>query len=201
VYDRKDQQVITHAYDLTGIREKSIVLTFDDGPGKSLIPILDILKQEEVPAMFFWQTRLLHQNRPWRRLIKEGHQLGSHSCKHPDLRKLDYQSQLRELYYSKKKLEDITGQTIRYFRPPFGQYNQSTLHALTALDMVPILWRVASLDWELKKRPEEIISNVVDNLEVGAIILLHELTQTVQILKQLINEIRKKGYSFSILPM
>lgn len=199
VYDRKDRQVITRSYELTQIRQKSVVLTFDDGPGRSLPQILDILKKENVPGVFFWQTRLLHPRRPWRRVVEEGHRIGSHSCKHPDLRKMDYTEQYNELFYSKQKLEKVTKQTIRYFRPPFGQYDACTLKAVRALDMIPVMWSTASFDWELRERPEQIVFNVVSHLEEGAIILLHELPQTVRVLPELIRQIRNEGYSFALL--
>ena len=59
------------------------------------------------------------------------------------------------------------------------------------------MWKIASLDWELKNDPEKIITNVTDHLEDGAIILLHELKQTIDVLPELIKEIKAKGYHFS----
>lgn len=200
MYDRKDQEVITHVQQLTNTKQKSVAITFDDGPGRYLSSMLDILKSEDVPAVFFWQTRLLHPERPWKRLIAEGHRIGSHSCKHPDLRRMEFQEQYNEIFYSKQKIEHITGQTVRYFRPPFGQYDACTLKALKALDMVPVMWGIASLDWELKKQPERIITNVVSHLEEGAVILLHELPQTLIVLAELIRQIRREGYAFTLLP-
>lgn len=200
MYDRKDQ-VVTRYHELTQKREKCVVLTFDDGPGRYLAQILDVLKMEDVQAVFFWQTRLLYPQRPWRRVLEEGHMIGSHSCRHPDLRKMEYWEQFKELRNSKQKLENTIKQPIRYFRPPFGQYDAETLKVLKELDMTPVMWAIASLDWELKENPEQIVSNVVSNLEEGAIILLHELPQTVLVLPELIRQIRDKGYSFSLLPV
>jgi peptidoglycan-N-acetylmuramic acid deacetylase len=200
VYDRKDQQVMTRLHELTEKRQKSVVITFDDGPSRYLEQILNVLKTENIPAMFFWQTRLLYPERPWRRVIEEGHIIGSHSCKHPDLRKMEYQEQYKELLYSKQQIEKITGQLVRYFRPPFGQYDTCTLKAGKELEMIPVMWSTASLDWELKEDPDRIVSNVTDHLEDGAIILLHELPQTLSILPKLIRQIRQEGYSFTILP-
>ncbi|HWI55399.1 MAG TPA: polysaccharide deacetylase family protein, partial [Desulfobacteria bacterium] len=199
MYDREDR-VITRSDELTNRREKCVVLTFDDGPGRYLPQILDVLKMENVPALFFWQTRLLHPKRPWRRVLEEGHMIGSHTCKHPDLCKMDYRQQYDEIFRSKQRLENTIGQPILYFRPPFGQYNTWTIKALEDLDLTPVMWSVASMDWELKANPERIVSNVVLNLEEGAIVLLHELPQTLLVLRELIRQIRNQGYSFSLLP-
>jgi peptidoglycan/xylan/chitin deacetylase (PgdA/CDA1 family) len=200
VYDPKNKEVISRLHELTETKQKSVVLTFDDGPGRYLSEILDVLKVENVPAVFFWQTRLLHPARPWRRVIEEGHMIGSHSCKHPDLRKMEYEEQYDEIYYSKLKLQKVTGETMRYFRPPFGQYDSCTLKVLKELDLIPVMWSTTSFDWELKENASQIITNVVSHLEDGSIILLHELRQTLHILPTLIQQIRSKGYTFTILP-
>ena len=196
MYDSKDDEVITK---IERKAEKSVVLTFDDGPSKVLPQLLDILESEQVKAVFFWQSRLLYSERPWHRLLADGHQIGTHSIRHRNLVKLSYEQQFNELLNSRLKIEHITGQKVSFFRPPFGQYNQDTLKAARKLNLTPVLWRISSMDWELKDDPQQIISYVIENLEDGAIILLHELKQTVEILPKLIQEIRKKGYQFSLL--
>ncbi|MDF2040182.1 polysaccharide deacetylase family protein [Cytobacillus oceanisediminis] len=179
--------------------KKTVVLTFDDGPGRVLPELLDILKKENVPAVFFWQSRLLYPERPWKRVKEEGHQIGTHSSKHSNYIKLTPHEQIQDLRNSKIKIESIIGQEVKLFRPPFGQYNEHTIAAAKQLGLTTIMWRISSMDWELKQQPEQIIANVIENLEDGAIILLHELTQTVEALPGLIAEIRKKGYEFSLL--
>lgn len=179
--------------------KKTVVLTFDDGPGRVLPEILDILKKENVPAIFFWQSRLLYPERPWKRVIEEGHQIGTHSSKHSNYVNLSPHEQIQDLSSSKTKIESIIGQEVKLFRPPFGQYNEHTIAAAKQLGLSTIMWRISAMDWELKEQPEQIIANVIENLEEGAIILLHELTQTVEALPALIAEIRNKGYEFSLL--
>lgn len=196
MYDSKHPKIITR---LKSTSKKNVVLTFDDGPSKVLTQILDILQKEQVPALFFWQTRLLYRNRPWQRLLAEGHQLGTHSINHPNLVKLTYQQQYRQIHSSIEKLELITGQKVTYFRPPFGQYNNDTLKIAEQLGLKTVMWRIASMDWELKTDPDQIIANVIDHLDDGAIILLHELEQTVEVLPSIIRQIKQNGYTFRLL--
>lgn len=196
MYDSNDSNVVTTS---KKVNEKSVVLTFDDGPSKVLPQLLDVLKSENVPAVFFWQTRQLYTKRPWRRVLDDGHLIGTHTTKHRNLVQLSYEEQYLEIKNSKEKIEKITGIDVQYFRPPFGQYNEDTIKAAKEFNVTPIMWRVASLDWELKEDPEQIITNVVENLEDGAIILLHELQQTLDVLPELIRAIRAKGYRFSLL--
>ncbi|SDG78247.1 Peptidoglycan/xylan/chitin deacetylase, PgdA/CDA1 family [Planococcus glaciei] len=180
--------------------EKSVILTFDDGPSRVLPQILDVLKQENVPAAFFWQTRLLHPERPWKRVLEDGHQIGSHTVKHSNLVNLPFEKQYKDIQNSINKIEQVTGAKVTYFRPPFGQFNADTLRAAEALNVKPVMWRVASMDWELQNNPQQVVCTVRDNLEDGAIILLHELQHTADILPDLIRAIREQGYGFKGLP-
>lgn len=198
MYDSEDPAIIVSD---SGNGEKSVILTFDDGPGKFLPQILDILHAEKVPAMFFWQTRLLHSKRPWERVLAEGHIIGTHTVNHPNLVDLTEAQQFHELRSSTEQLEAITGVRPQYFRPPFGQYDKATLRCADALGLTPVMWRIASLDWELRGDPTAIVTNVADHLEDGAIVLLHELPQTVAVLPELIQTIKAKGYTFKLLSL
>ncbi|MGH2318432.1 polysaccharide deacetylase family protein [Planococcus sp. SE5232] len=197
MYDSTHPQIITsnrlHS-------NKSVVLSFDDGPSKVLPQILDILKQENVQAMFFWQSRLLYPARPWQRVLDEGHIIGTHSMKHRNLVQLSYEEQYQDIRNSVQRIEKTTGTPVVHFRPPYGRFNSHTLKAAQALGLTTVMWRIASMDWELKDDPGQIIRYATENLEDGAIILLHELEQTVAVLPQLIKTIKEQGYSFSLLP-
>ncbi|MGO1058389.1 polysaccharide deacetylase family protein [Planococcus sp. FY231025] len=197
MYGSSNPDILTHS---PAPDKKSVVLTFDDGPSRALPRILEALREADVQAVFFWQSRLLHPSRPWARVLAEGHQIGSHSFKHSNLAALPYAKQYDDINNSVEKIRLVTGGTVKYFRPPFGQFNDDTLKAVKALDMVPVMWRVASMDWELQKTPEKVISTVIDNLEDGAVILLHELQHTADLLPELIRAIRNQGYGFSLLP-
>ncbi|WP_174730311.1 polysaccharide deacetylase family protein [Mesobacillus harenae] len=179
--------------------EGRVVLTFDDGPGRHLAAILDILKEKAVPAVFFWNTRLLYDQRPWRRVIDEGHLIGSHSHKHVNLTSLNQQKQYDEIKTSIDRIESITGQRVRYFRPPFGQFNEDTVAVLKSLDLTPVMWEITSYDWENKAEPGKTVCNVIDHVKAGSIILLHELEQTVEVLPELIDRLREEGYDFTLI--
>lgn len=199
MYDSQNPEILTSVPN-RNIGRKTVILTFDDGPSKMLPSILDVLKETETPAVFFWQSRLLHKERPWKRVLAEGHQIGTHTVKHKNLTyKTTQQQQYDEVKKSKDAIEKITGKPVKFFRPPYGQFNADTLQAATRLELETVMWRIASMDWELKDDPEQIVANVVDHLEDGAIILLHELSQTVKVLPQLIAAVKEQGYEFAVL--
>jgi peptidoglycan/xylan/chitin deacetylase (PgdA/CDA1 family) len=196
VYNSKEKNILTN---VKKRNEKGIVLTFDDGPSKYLDRFLDVLAKEDVSAVFFWQSRLLHHKRPWKRVLEEGHIIGTHSNRHPNLVKLDYDKQMKEIETSKRKIENITSQQVRYFRPPFGQYNKDTIEVASNLQLEFVMWEISSFDWELKHDSNKIIENATSYLQEGSIILLHEFEQTLYALPTLIKKIKEKGFSFSTL--
>ncbi|MGY4691060.1 polysaccharide deacetylase family protein [Salibacterium sp. K-3] len=179
--------------------DNEVVLTFDDGPGRHLEAILDVLQAKNVPAAFFWQTRLLYNERPWKRVIGEGHQIGSHTHTHKNLNGLPKAGQRKQIENSVDTVKDVTDSSVSFFRPPFGQYDEATLEILEEMDLTPVMWEISSYDWMHKKDPDTIVSNVVNHVRDGSIILLHELEQTQAVLPQLIDEIRNKGYQFTLL--
>jgi peptidoglycan/xylan/chitin deacetylase (PgdA/CDA1 family) len=201
VYDWENKEIWTNKRDWDHHSSKSLILTFDDGPSSVLVPILDILKKHEVKAMFFWQSRLLHKHRPWQQVLDEGHIIGGHSLRHRDLTRLSYKEQLRDITSNKQHIEQLTGQQMKYFRPPYGQFNEDTLEVLKELNVIPFLWEVAGLDWEHKENPVHIVHNILNYAEDGSVILLHELKQTVTILDELITDLKAEGYSFELPPL
>jgi peptidoglycan/xylan/chitin deacetylase (PgdA/CDA1 family) len=201
VYDWENKEIWTNKRDWCHRSSKSLILTFDDGPSSVLIPILDILNKHEVKAMFFWQSRLLHKHRPWKRVLDVGHIIGGHSLRHRDLTRLSYKEQLHDITSNKRHIEQLTGEQMKYFRPPYGQFNEDTLEVLKELNVIPFLWEVAGLDWEHKENPVHIVHNILNYAKDGSVILLHELKQTVRILDELITELKAEGYSFELPPL
>ncbi|MGO4889262.1 polysaccharide deacetylase family protein [Anaerobacillus sp. MEB173] len=198
MYDLKDERWIKNKKQLT-TTEKNVILTFDDGPSKHLHSILDIFKEKNVQAIFFWQSRLLYGERPWKRVLDEGHVIGAHSHQHKNLVKLTKEVQYKQIKQGVDIIQEITQTKVQYFRPPFGQYNDDTLSILNDLHLIPVMWEISSYDWMNKATPEKIVCNVSENMRDGSIILLHELEQTVTILPELIDRIRAKGFGFSLL--
>jgi peptidoglycan/xylan/chitin deacetylase (PgdA/CDA1 family) len=198
VYDLRDDRWLKNIKQL-GIIEKRVVLTFDDGPSRQLPEILKILKEKGVQAYFFWQSKLLYPLRPWKKVIEDGHIIGSHGENHKNLTKLSYREQFQQIKGSVEKIERITGEEVQFFRPPFGQYNENTMVILGELGLTPMMWEISSYDWENKRIPEKIVSDVVDHAMDGSIILLHETKQTVKILPILINRLRDRGFEVGLI--
>src|SRR5690606_18172946 len=87
-----------------GYAPKKLVLTFDDGPDPNYTPrILDILKEENVPASFFIVGAMAEKNIPiLKRIYDEGYEIGNHTYLHPDVSKISLQRVNLELNATRK---------------------------------------------------------------------------------------------------
>jgi peptidoglycan/xylan/chitin deacetylase (PgdA/CDA1 family) len=183
------------------VGDRSIFLTIDDGPSEWTAKMLEVLRAEEVKATWFW---IVNPRNAYLTLgptlIKDGHVVGTHTATHPDLTKLPPAQQRVEICDSASLLRERIGAPVRYFRPPSGRTNESVKQTALSCGLIPVLWSVDSRDWELAKDPDQIIKNVLARVKPGAIILIHERPQTLQILPQLICELRAQGYTFRALP-
>ena len=82
---------------------------------------------------------------------------------------------------------------IHYIRPPFGSW-PADLDSLT--DMQVVLWSVDPLDWKLKNT-EAVVKSVLNEVEDGDIILLHDVYKTsVEAAFQIIDRLTEEGYEF-----
>ena len=199
----------------TGDRPGLIALTFDDGPDPRWTPaILNILKQENVPATFFIIGKN-GQSYPdlLRRIVNEGHELGNHTFTHPNLGEMPLRVTELELNATQRLIESIIGRSTVLFRPPyFGDAEadkpQEVEPALLAQRMGYIMVgvRIDPDDWQLPVTADQIVSRTIEraadsNPETrGEVVLLHDSggdrSATIEALPRLIHDLRAKGFRF-----
>jgi cellulose synthase/poly-beta-1,6-N-acetylglucosamine synthase-like glycosyltransferase/peptidoglycan/xylan/chitin deacetylase (PgdA/CDA1 family)/spore germination protein YaaH len=192
-----------------------LALTFDDGPDPRWTPrILDILKQEQVPATFF----VIGKNGQaypdlMRRIVNEGHEIGNHTFTHPNLGEIPASLSELELNATQRLIESETGRSTVLFRPPyFGDAEadkpQEVEPAFQAqqLGYLMVGVRIDPDDWKLPVSPDAIVERTLEraadnNSETrGQVVLLHDSggdrTATIAALPRLIHELRARGYRF-----
>lgn len=193
------------AYYLDGSGEKNIYLTFDNGYEEGYTPaILDVLKKEKVPGMFFVTGHYVESEpKLVKRMVDEGHIIGNHSYHHPDFSVLSKEAMRKELEELEEKVAEITDQKeLKYLRPPRGIFNQQTLEWANELNYIHVFWSLAFKDWETgnQKGWEYAFKEVMDQIHPGAIILLHTVSKdNAEALEALIKELREQGYTFKSL--
>ena len=185
--------------------EKSVYLTFDAGFENGNMPaILDALKEGEVPALFFLTGHFMETHPDLvKRMADEGHLVGNHTYNHPDLTKIPKEKFVEELRLIEDKYREITGlEMIRYLRPPEGHFNQQMLDWAKESGYYTIMWSLAYVDWKTdqQKGGQHALTQVMDRLHPGAIILLHSTSSdNGQAMDEIIAAIKAEGYEFHSL--
>lgn len=180
--------------------KRVVLLTFDDGPKEEemLVSMLDTLDRHEARAIFFVNGFRVKQNPDLLKLIDErGHAVGNHSYEHIVLRDEPEDVIDRQLADVQAIVEETIGKAPRFFRPPNGAGNDYVREKAKQLGMMYMNWSNGSLDWaDNYNDPEGVIRSVMDQLNPGSIILMHELPWTAEALDDLLTQIRAEGYSF-----
>lgn len=182
--------------------EKTIALTFDDGPGKDTEAILQILDEADVTATFFvLGSNITPQNQHVLANASQGHQIAMHTWSHSDLKSLSDEEILDELDRTADKVEEVTGERPTCYRPPYGSSNKHIRDLTRDHGYEERLWNIDSEDW---RRPG--VDTIAKNSEKPpydkqeAVLLMHdaggERSQTIDALPQVIQHYKDEGYKF-----
>jgi len=168
-----------------------VALTFDDGPHPYYTEkILEILDSYSVKGTFFLVGKQAEKYPQLVRAIRDaGCEIGNHTYNHPRLIHLNAEEIRKEVESTTKLLENISGEKIKYFRPPGGRYYFDTLENMEGLEI--ILWTINTDD--IYKPAHKIYEESIA-AEDGDIILLHSgVAQTITALPRILNYFRSKG--------
>lgn len=214
--------VIQHS----GYKPKDLVLTFDDGPDAKYTPeVLDELKRLGVKATFFVVGRNAEANPGLvRRMVDEGHEVGSHTFTHPDLGAVSLVRAELEIKATQRAIQSITGRSTTLFRPPYNADSEpqapnevEPINIADRLGYVSVGEKIDPLDWNLEvknpdgsiraKTADDIAKAVIDGVhasqaagEEGNIVLLHDAggprPATVAALAKFVPQLQREGYRF-----
>ena len=184
------------------IEKKKIALTFDDGPtSDETVQILDLLKEYDAKATFFVVgSRVERHASIIEREIREGHEVGNHTFHHLIWdRNVSEKQLIKEIKLTQKAISNISGYQPSLFRPVQGFYNQKLVDVVEQSSLQVVLWsqKHDTRDWD---RPgvNYIVQNVLNDIENGDIILLHDhvngKSQTILALKRILPALKEKGY-------
>lgn len=177
-------------------QEKRVSFGINCAWGNEDIPqILDTLDQYQVKATFFlvgdWCERYPESVK---QIFDRGHEIGNHSDTHADMPALSKTEISAEIENCSKKIEAVTGQKPKLFRPPSGAYNNAVVDTAHELGYQVIQWDCDSLDWK-GLSAEEMQNRIFQKLRYGSILLFHNDTDyTAQALAPIIERIQADGY-------
>jgi biofilm PGA synthesis N-glycosyltransferase PgaC len=201
-------------YGYSATAEKTISLTFDDGPHPVFTPrLLDLLSDYEVSATFFViGDEAARHPEIVQRMAREGFAVANHTLTHVDLNETPSFRQRAELVLTDRLLRAQTGDYASYFRLPYEAADEASIRS----DLPGILraqqlgYVVASHDFDPKDWSFPVGADVdqvpmpplgeQDNITV----LLHdggaERTLTLEYVEKLIVEAKAAGYTFQTMP-
>lgn len=194
--------------------KKRVFLTFDDGPSQSVtIPILDILKQENVKATFFVLGSRVELNPDvLKREYKEGHYIASHGYSH----------RYSQIYASPQSVIDEYNKSLVSIRNALGEqeYNPHLFrfpggytggkYASIKAEAANILEQnnIAHVDWNSLTSdsagcttPEQFLAEIDRTIgsHQSVVVLMHDAGNkqtTAEALPQIISYFRDRGFEF-----
>ena len=187
-----------------GQNRKQVALTFN-GAAKTdnLATIADILKTSGVSASFFFTGELISENKEAvKTLSDQGFPIYNLSYDYPHLLSLSAADLASQLKRTDEALIEATGKSSKpFFRPPYGEINDEVFTTVKNDGYCPVLWTIDAFDWDTTQTVDGAKAKVLDNLKEGTIVVMQAGTKLVpQILQDLINEIKNRGYSIVDLP-
>ena len=191
-------------------QENKVFLTFDDGPTPEVTEwVLEQLKQYGAKATFFCIGNNIEKHpNIFQKVIKEGHTIGNHTFNHLNGWKTDNkiyienvamcQSQIRN---QKSEIPNPKSQNL--FRPPYGKIKNRQAKALIKSGYKIIMWDVLSRDFDRSISPEQCLKNVLQNVEMGSIIVFHDSIKAKQNLKYVLPKtlafLYRKGFTCAVM--
>ncbi|MDR2090941.1 MAG: polysaccharide deacetylase family protein [Clostridiales bacterium] len=179
--------------------EKPLIsITFDAAWGADKTArIVEVLKQYDVPATFFLVGFWIEKYEAEAKMLADaGIEIGNHSENHPDMAKLPKEKIKDQLESVNSRIEAVTGERPRFFRPPFGSYNDKVIEAAAETGLTVVQWDVDSLDWKDKKA-SSVTERVLKKVRNGSIILFHNNGEcVVGAISVLIPALKNKGFEF-----
>ena len=178
-------------------REKSVYLTFDDGPIPEATPFtLDVLDRFGIKATFF----MVGDNaRKYPHLLEEvrrrGHRIGNHTFNHIGGLRWLSRNYVRNVERANELLQ------TNLFRPPHGWMKWSEYIRLGKRYRV-VMWDVVTRDYSKWITPQDVVNNVKRYTRNGSIITFHDSMKSIEKLKSALPEsiqwLKEQGYEFKV---
>lgn len=189
--------------------EKTLFLTFDDGPIPKITPwVLDLLEKYSAKATFFCIGDNVRKHPEVFEQIKaKGHAFGNHTFNHFD----GWKTKTSDYIENFKKAEEIIESQLQYkltseeklFRPPYGKIKNKQAAKIANLGYKIVMWDIITGDYDKNYDAEECLKNTQNLISSGSIIVFHDSLKAEKNLKyvlpKLLEEYTEKGWKFESL--
>jgi peptidoglycan/xylan/chitin deacetylase (PgdA/CDA1 family) len=177
---------------------KVIYLTFDDGPVPEITPaVLAILEQYNWKATFFCVGENVSKHPDiYNEILQQGHKTGNHTYNHLK----GFSCNSADYLLNVQKAAQFIDSDL--FRPPHGQISAKQIKLLKN-DYQLVMWDVITHDYNQKLSPEQVLSNITNNIRSGSIVVFHDSGKAadnlLKVLPLALDFWISKGYTFGLL--
>lgn len=188
--------------------EKTIYLTFDDGPTPKITDwTLEVLEEYQAKATFFCVGKNIFEFPDiYQKIVEKGHAIGNHTQNHVNGWKTKISPYLDELANCKKqikRLSPVNRADVSLFRPPYGKLSLTQARKIRMKGYKIIMWDVLSADFDNAITKEKCLENVLKNSKSGSIVVFHDSLKASENLQYALPKVlgffRDKGYKFKKL--
>ncbi|MFZ6038264.1 MAG: polysaccharide deacetylase family protein [Bacteroidota bacterium] len=180
--------------------QKTVYLTFDDGPIPEITPwVLDLLHSYNIKATFFCVgDNVRKYPEVYQDILRRGHRVGNHTFNHVQGWKFRTGTFLANV---QKASELIRSNLVR---PPHGHMRLPQNGALMCSGYQVVMWDVVTRDYNKKLTPEHVLDNVKNYVRDGSVIVFHDSLKAERNLKyalpRAIDWLLSQGYCFETIP-
>jgi peptidoglycan/xylan/chitin deacetylase (PgdA/CDA1 family) len=190
---------IQHPEGYDFLRDKEVVLTFDDGPRPgSTEAVVKALADECLRATFFevgqmasWHPEVTKQ------VIDAGMTVGTHTWSHKDLARIPYEKAEQEIEMANSAVSAAAGGKIApFFRFPYLAQPPRILSYLAERNIAIFSGDIDSRDYAMHE-PESVVDSVMSQLEKRGkgIVLMHDIhPNTAEALPELLRQLKDAGF-------
>jgi len=182
------------------LRDKEVVLTFDDGPWPTTPAVLKALAEECVKATFFTIGKhATYYPEIVRQMFAGGHTVGSHTWSHADLSKKSKEEGIDEV---EKGISAVNwalgdqGQAAPFFRFPALRHPPELVTYLGERNVAIFSTDMDTFDFKMRK-PEQVVNSIMTRLKKHGkgIVLMHDFQQaTSHAVPAILAQLKAEGY-------
>ncbi|MBO7279840.1 MAG: polysaccharide deacetylase family protein [Bacteroidaceae bacterium] len=177
--------------------DRSVYLTFDDGPIPVITPwVVELLGRYGIKATFFMVGDNVHKfPQEFMQVVEGGHRVGNHTFNH-----------LKGLFTSTKDYIDNVDQADAFihsnlFRPPHGLLRTSQYRELSKRYQF-VMWDLVTRDYSFRLYGEDVLANVKRYTRNGSIITFHDSMRSESNLRyalpRSLDWLLEQGYTFKV---
>ena len=173
-----------------------VALTYDDGPSSTATPrILKCLQDNGGRATFFMVGKQVVKSPDvLKQMVAQGCEVANHTYDHTLMTKVSPSELANQLVATNQVVSDACGISPVLMRPCGGAKTDAGMNIAGAISMPAILWSIDTLDWKTRDASQT-ITNVLDNVKDGDIILMHDLYEsTAEASETIIPELVSRGF-------